>query len=321
MEYRTLGDSGLLVSTVGFGTWMTTGEVAGLQSRIDSAIESGVTFFDTADEYDDGLAEKALGSSLKRHDRSRLIVSTKVGMAMGDDPSRRGLSRRWVRQAVAESLARLEVDYIDIYWCHRRDQSTPMLETCRAMDELVRSGVIRYWGVSWWSPKELVGVISLCERYGLEAPVAVQLHYSAIWRKSERDLIPVASALGLGLVAWSPLEMGLLTGKYDAPAAVSDSRHRSSTYASEWMHLDAESLRCAQDFASTAREFGFTPSGMALAWVLSNPAISSALVGARTTSQLAESLSTCTQPLSEEAHRSVEASLRDATVWFDDTYG
>ena len=217
MRYRNLGHSGLKLSVVGLGSWLTFGsavDASTARACVLRAWERGVNFIDTANVYARGAAEEALGPILKELDRDSLVLATKVYFTMGDRPNERGLSRKHVRDQIHHSLRRLQVDYVDFYQCHRYDDETPLEETCEVMNDLVRSGKILYWGVSEWNADQIVAAVTLCRARGWAVPVSNQPQYSALWRRVEERVLPVCEQYGLGNVVWSPLAMGILTGKY-----------------------------------------------------------------------------------------------------------
>ena len=219
MEHRRLGNTGLKVSAVSIGGWLTFGKSVDEEAtrRISrAAIDGGVSFVDLADVYGpDGAAERTVGAILPDYRRSALVISSKVFWPTGEGPNDRGLSRKHIMESCERSLKRLGTDYIDLYFCHREDPETPLEETARAMDDLVRQGKILYWGTSCWSASTLLKTHALAGLRGLYAPVVEQPRYNLLRRDVERRVMPVAKRLGMGLVVWSPLASGALTGKYD----------------------------------------------------------------------------------------------------------
>jgi voltage-dependent potassium channel beta subunit len=284
VRYRQVGRSGLRVSEVGLGSWLTYGNSVGIDCALDcikSAYDHGVNFFDTANEYAHGKAEEVLGRALSTYERSSLVIATKVFQPMGDGPNDRGLSRKHIMEQVDASLRRLNVDYIDLYQCHRFDPTVPLDETCRAMDDLVRAGKIIYWGVSEWSREQLVHAAAVCKAMGAVQPISNQPQYSLLWRHPEDEVFPTCRTLGLGTLAWAPLAMGVLTGKY-RPDSPMPSDSRGSGSGGEFMraylqHSVLDRVARADDIA---RRAGCSLSQVALAWCLRTSAISAAIVGA-----------------------------------------
>ncbi len=290
MNYRAMGRTGLRISSVSIGGWLTFGgSVDGdtTASILRAAVEGGVNFIDLADVYSKGEAELAVGSVLPDFRRSDLVISSKVFGRMGDGPNERGLSRKHIMESVDDSLRRLGTDYLDLYFCHRRDPETPLEETIRAMDDLVHQGKVHYWGTSVWPADTLEDVHDLCDRRGYYAPLVEQPQYSLLHRDIERALLPTTTRLGMGVVVWSPLAGGLLTGKYDdgIPAG---SRGAETEWLSE--KLNDETRAKLVKFSALAREAGMEPAQLALAWVLANDAITSVITGATRPEQVSANL-------------------------------
>ena len=290
MEYRRLGQSGLRVSAISIGGWLTFGgsiEDDATGAILRTAIERGINFIDLADIYARGKAEEAAGRALAGIPRHGMVLSSKVFWPMGDGPNDRGLSRKHIIEACEQSLKRLGTDYLDLYFCHREDPETPLEETARAMDDLIRQGKILYWGTSVWSPTLLRRAHDLADHRGLHAPIVEQPRYSLLHREIEVAVQPMALEVGMGLVVWSPLAGGLLTGKYDAGVP-----EGSRGSVSEWLSKDLtdENLQRLRAFSALARELGCSPSQLALAWALEQPAISSVITGATKPEQLEENL-------------------------------
>jgi aryl-alcohol dehydrogenase-like predicted oxidoreductase len=245
------------------------------------AYELGVNFFDTANVYARGKAEEVVGAVLREFPRPSLVIATKVYFAMGDGPNDRGLSRKHIREQLHASLQRLQVDYIDLYQCHRFDRTTPLEETCAAMNDLVRRGDILYWGVSEWNADQIAGAVTLCRARGWAEPSSNQPQYSALWRRIEERVLPTTLEYGLGNVVWSPLAMGVLTGKYttvEKPAA--GTRAASSDKEMMEDYWTQPILDAVQQVKPLAQEAGCTLGQLALAWCLRRPEISSVIAGA-----------------------------------------
>jgi voltage-dependent potassium channel beta subunit len=293
MEYRRLGSSGLKISSVSLGGWLTFGgsvqdsELA--VSIIEKAHEHGVNFFDQADVYASGASETMMGAVLKRFDRNKLVISSKVFWPMSDDINDRGLSRKHVMQSIDASLKRLGTDYLDIYFCHRYDIDTPLLETVSAMSDLIRQGKILYWGTSEWSAAQISDAVGIAKAHGLVAPVTEQPQYSLVYRdRVEKEILPATEAHGIGLVVWSPLGMGVLSGKYDTEKPAGSRLTDKESFAQRL--LSETNLERVRQFKSVADDLGVTRSTLAIAWVLRQKGVSSAIIGATKPEQLDDTL-------------------------------
>lgn len=292
MEYRRLGNSGLKISSISLGGWTTFGgtiEDNQLAERIiNVALEGGVNFFDQADVYAGGKSETMMGAILKKHDRNKLVISSKCYWPFTDDINGRGLSRKHIMHSIDGSLKRLQTDYLDIYFCHRYDTETPLEETVNAMTDLVRQGKILYWGTSEWSGAQISDAVGIAKAGGLVAPVVEQPHYSMVHRtRVETDILPATEKHGIGLVCWSPLGMGVLTGKFDAgdvPGA-----RLSSTNIGQELHTPAI-IEKVRQLKPIADELGISRTALALAWVLRQTGVSCAIVGATKEEQITENL-------------------------------
>jgi aryl-alcohol dehydrogenase-like predicted oxidoreductase len=287
MEYRQLGASGLRVSPLCLGT-MTFGATtdAPTAARIVArAREQGVNFIDTADVYVAGQSEEIVGRVIAP-DRAWWVLATKLGQATGEAPNQRGLSRRHVVEAVEASLRRLGTEVIDILYLHREDHGTPFAETVHALGDLIRAGKIRYFGVSNFRAWRLAEICRICDGAGIDRPVVSQPYYNALNRMPEVEHLPACAHLGLGVVPYSPLARGVLTGKYrpDAPppADTRAGRQDRRMMETEWR---PESLRIAREIAAHAERCGITAGQFALAWVLNNHLVTAAVAGPRTEPQ------------------------------------
>jgi voltage-dependent potassium channel beta subunit len=293
--YRTLGASGLKVSAVGLGSWLTIGNAVDQQASariVTAAFEGGVNLFDTADVYADGEGEKALGEAVRGLPRHRLVLATKCFFPMSDDPNDRGLSRKHVHESLKASLRRLRTDYVDLYQCHRFDPDVPLRETACAMDDLIRQGHTLYWGTSQWPAERIAEVVELCGTEGLHAPISNQPVYNLFDRGIEHQVIPTSARCGLGQVVYSPLAQGVLTGKY-APGAEPPADSRAADpnvgrFVSRYM--SPKQLESAQQLVQLAKRAGTTATRLALAWCLRDERVASVIVGARTVEQLQDSL-------------------------------
>jgi aryl-alcohol dehydrogenase-like predicted oxidoreductase len=292
MDYRNLGKSGLRISPICLGTMMfgDRTDFAEADRIVGSAREAGVNFIDTADVYTKGESEKITGRLLAS-DRTRWVLATKVANPMPgadgkDDPNRRGTSRKWIMQAIDESLERLGTDYVDIYYLHRDIESTPLEETVRAMDDLVRAGKIRHWGLSNFRGWRIAEAMSVVKQLGAAAPVVCQPYYNLMNRQPENDILPACAYHGIGVVPYSPLARGVLTGKYkpgDKPAeGTRAGRGDKRILETEFR---AESLAIAQQLAAHAAKKGSNAGHFAVQWVLSNPVVTSVIAGPRTLEQ------------------------------------
>lgn len=284
MQYRNLGHSGLKLSVVGLGSWLTYGGNVGAdmaRNCVMRAWERGVNFIDTANVYAHGSAEQVLGPILKDLNRDALVLATKVYFPMGDSVNERGLSRKHIHDQLHHSLRRLQVDYIDLYQCHRYDQTTPLEETCETMNDMVRAGKILYWGVSEWNADQIAGAVTLCRANGWAVPISNQPQYSALWRRIEQRVLPATEEYGLGNVVWSPLAMGILTGKYtDAKHPPAGSRAASANADMMEDYFTQPVLDAVQKLKPLAQKAGCTVGQLALAWCLRQRAVTSVIVGA-----------------------------------------
>jgi aryl-alcohol dehydrogenase-like predicted oxidoreductase len=287
MEYRKLGRSGLRVSPLCLGTMMFGGRTDEADSAriVGSAFEAGINFIDTADAYNDGRSEEVVGRAIAR-ERDRWVLATKLANPTGPGPNDRGLSRARVFRACEASLRRLGTDVIDVYYLHKEDHDTPLGETVRAMGDLMRQGKVRYFGVSNYRSWRVAEICNLCDDLGIERPVVSQPYYNAMNRMPEVEHLPACGHYGLGVVPYSPLARGVLTGKYapdaepaaDTRAALKDTRMMQT----EWRR---ESLEIAQAIKRHAEARGITAGQFAVAWVLNNAFVTAAIAGPRTMEQ------------------------------------
>jgi voltage-dependent potassium channel beta subunit len=312
MEYRRLGNSGLKVSALALGGWINfERKIAQREAEriVTTAYENGINFFDMADAYGYGEAEKWMGGMLKQFPRGTLVISTKVFWPMSDDVNDRGLSRKHLMESIDGSLRRLDTPYVDIYYCHRADPETPILETARAMDDLIRQGKVLYWGTSEWEADEIVEACDLCEKYGLYPPQAEQPEYSLLYRERvEREILPAAEPRGIGLTTFSPLRMGLLSGKYD-DGVPDDSRFAKESWARE-SHLTDEIVEEVRALKPIADDLGITRAQLALAWTLHQPGVSSVITGATKVSQVKDNLGALEVSLSDDVRARIDDILR-----------
>ena len=288
MSYRTLGHSGLQVSTLTLGSMMF-GEQTDTETSlriIDKAWDQGINFIDTADVYTGGRSEEIVGEAIARH-RHEWILATKAGFGPVDGkPNRSGLSRKHLFNAIEASLGRLGTDYLDIYYLHREDHGTPLEVTISAIGDLLRQGKIRHWGLSNYRGWRIAEVIRVAERLGVDKPVISQPLYNIVNRQAETEQITAAAAYGLGVVPYSPLARGVLSGKY-APDVKPDANSRAGRQDKRILETEwrVESLRIAQQLQAYTQQRGVGLVEFAIAWVLNNTAVSSAIVGPRTEEQ------------------------------------
>src|SRR6188768_929247 len=288
MEKRQLGDSGVEVSAVALGSWLTySGGIAREQTEActRAAIDAGITLFDTANVYGTGAAETAWGEILRDYPRASYVLATKVYFPMG--PRDRGLSRKQILKQIDGSLGRLQTDFVDLYQCHRYDDSVPLEETMGALTEVVEAGKARFIGFSEWPADKVQAALALP---GVAKFVSSQPQYSALWRKPEAEVIPVCAANGISQIVWSPLAQGVLTGKYAPGSPPSQGTRATSPEMGGWIDrlMQPAILETVQKLKPLAAEAKLTLGQFALAWVLREPNIASAIVGASRPEQLEE---------------------------------
>ena len=318
MEYRRLGEAGVRVSAVSLGSWLTFGSTVEEETAgecIRRAYELGVNFFDTANVYGRGQAERVMGGALQAFPRDSVVLATKVYFPMGDGPNDEGLSRKHVFEQCHASLGRLGVDYIDLYQCHRYDDETPLEETCGIMNDLVRQGKVLYWGVSEWTVGEIRRAVELCRERGWSPPSSDQPEYNALQRRIEEDIFPTTRELGLGNVVWSPLAQGVLTGKYISASEIPAGSRAAGRHAGFIRrYLRPEVLDAVREFVVVAKETGCTPGQLALAWCLRRPEVSSVIVGATRVRHVEENVAAGDLDLEPEVFELVEQALSRVAV-------
>ena len=287
MDYRKLGRSGLKVSPLCLGTMMFGGPTGEADSReiVAAARDLGVNFIDTADAYNAGESERVVGRAIAA-ERDRWVLATKLANKLTDDPNSGGLSRRWVQMACDASLKRLGTDVIDIYYLHKEDHSTALEETVTALGDLMRAGKIRYFGLSNYRSWRVAAICNICDRLGIDRPVVSQPYYNAMNRMPEVEHLPACGYYGLGVVPYSPLARGVLTGKYAANVTPEEgsraARQDKRMMQTEWRH---ESLEIAQKIKAHAEAKGATPIDLAVQWVLNNRLVTATIAGPRTMEQ------------------------------------
>ncbi|MFJ4979168.1 aldo/keto reductase family protein [Streptomyces coeruleorubidus] len=318
MEHRQLGRSGLMVSEVTYGNWLTHGELTGREqavSCIRAALDAGITAFDTADVYAQGAAEELLGASLQGVRRSSLVIMSKVCLPTGHGPNDRGLSRKHIMESCEASLRRLRTDYIDVYQAHRFDERTPVEETLVAFDDLVRQGKVLYLGVSEWTAPQIESALTIAGELGLRSRiVSNQPQYNMLWRIIEPEIVPLCLREGIGQLAFQPLAQGVLTGKYgpgqDWPE---DSRANAGGRAPSFINrvLGRELLSSVESLRPIAAASGLSLAQLAIAWVLSRPGVASVVVGATRPEQVKENATGAGKPLDEDVLRRIDEALGD----------
>jgi voltage-dependent potassium channel beta subunit len=296
MLYRRLGSSGLQVSALSFGAWVTFGQQIGApiaKQLLHTAYDAGINFFDNAEGYAEGRAEVVMGGILKKSGwrRSSYLVSSKVFFGSdGERPNETGLSRKHVTEACHAALRRLQLDYLDLYFCHRPDPDVPILESCRAMHDLIVQGKVLYWGTSEWSAAQIAEAYRLCAQHNFHPPTMEQPQYNLFHRANvEKELAPLCRGHGLGTTIWSPLASGLLTGKYNQ-GIPPDSR--LNVPGVEWLkdRFTRQKLAVVPKLAAIAQELSTTLPRLAIAWCLKNENVSTVILGASKVGQLEENL-------------------------------
>ena len=318
MHYRRLGGSGLQLSALSFGAWVTFGTQVGRGAARDllaAAWDHGINFFDNAEVYAHGEAERVMGDALAdlRLPRDGWCVSSKVffGAAETPRPTQKGLSRKHVHDACHAALKRLRVDYLDLFYCHRPDPDTPIAETVAVMDALVRQGKVLYWGTSEWEAGQIREAHRIARDNGLVAPTMEQPEYNLLHRERvEVEYAPLYRDFGMGTTIWSPLASGLLTGKYN-DGIPADSRLAQEGYAWLQKGLRDDRVARARRFTDIAGELGVAPAPLAIAWCLRNPHVSSVILGASRTEQLLQNLQAL--DLAERFDADIWARIADAT--------
>jgi aryl-alcohol dehydrogenase-like predicted oxidoreductase len=317
MEFRRLGRSGLKISEVVYGNWITHGsQIDDDQAArcVQTALDLGVTTFDTADVYAAGRAETALGKALAGQRRDGLEIFTKVYWPTGEGVNDRGLSRKHIIRSCEDSLRRLQTDYIDLYQAHRFDYEAPIDEVVRAFDDLIRAGKVLYAGVSEWKASQIREAVLLQHELGYDQFVSSQPQYSMLWRVIEAEVVPTCVELGLSQIVWSPLAQGLLTGKYlpgqPPPPGSRGSDAEHGKFMTDEM-ADHDLLTRIQALRSVADGVGLTMAQLAIAWVLANDNVAAAIVGASRPDQLTDTVAAAGVKLTPETLAAIDEVLGD----------
>ncbi|BAU13274.1 aldo/keto reductase [Leptolyngbya sp. NIES-3755] len=312
MKYRKLGNSDLNASEIILGSWLTYGggvERQNAEDCIHKAFDVGINFIDTANVYAKGAAESLLGEVLQGIDRSSYILATKVYFPMSDVD--RGLSAAQIHKQIDASLQRLKTDYVDLYQCHRYDTNTPLEETIEALTEVVRQGKARYIGFSEWSPSQIQAALDLPN---VEKFVSSQPQYSMLWRKPEAEVFPLCAANGIGQIVWSPLAQGVLTGKYKPGEAIPQDSRAANDKMNGFMSdlLTDQVLSAVQDLMPIAEELNISMAQLALAWVLRDERVTSAIIGASRPEQIVDNAAASEVTLSESELKEIDRILEPA---------
>lgn len=316
MEFRRLGRSGMYISEIAYGNWITHGsqvEEDQAKACVQAALDEGITTFDTADVYAGTKAEEVLGRALKGVRRESYELFTKVYWPTGPGKNDRGLSRKHIMESCEASLRRLQTDHIDLYQAHRFDYETPLEETLRAFDDLVRQGKVMYVGVSEWKASEIAQALEIADAMGFDRIISSQPQYSMLWRVIESEVVPLCQKEGIGQIVWSPIAQGVLTGKYlpgqPAPAGSRGSDENGSKFVARWMRDDV--LEAVQNLKPIADQAGLTLAQLAVAWVLQNPNVSAAIIGATRPEQVRENVKAAGVKLPAEVMAAIDSVLGD----------
>ena len=315
MRYRQLGSSDLQVSEISLGSWMTYGggvDRAQAEACVTTAFDVGINFIDTANVYSGGRAEEFLGEVLADRPRDSYVLATKLFFPMSEND--RGLSRQQVLKQIDASLARLRTDYVDLYQCHRYDWDTPLEETMEALSEVVRAGKARYLGFSEWPAEKIKEALELP---GVEKFVSSQPQYSMIWRGPERDIIPLCAANGISQIVWSPLAQGILTGKYKPGQPPPADSRASSEQMNNFMDVSDDDvlLERVQKLQPVAEGLGLSMAQLALAWVLREPNVASAIIGASRPEQVVDNAAASGGALDDATLKRIDEILGDSVKY------
>ncbi|MEU4403454.1 aldo/keto reductase family protein [Streptosporangium sp. NPDC023963] len=315
MEFRHLGRSGLMVSEISYGNWITHGsqvEEDAAKQCVRAALDEGITTFDTADVYAGTKAEEVLGRALAGVRRESLEIFTKVYWPTGPGPNDRGLSRKHITESLHGSLRRLQTDYVDLYQAHRFDNETPLEETLKTFDDLVRQGKVLYIGVSEWTADQIGRALKIADEMGFDRLVSNQPQYSMLWRVIEAEVVPLSEKEGIGQVVFSPIAQGVLTGKYrpgQPPPTGSRATDESGGKNFIARMLNDDVLTRVQQLEPVAADLGLSMAQLAVAWVLQNPNVSSAIVGASRPEQVRDNVKASGVKLESEVLKKIDDIL------------
>lgn len=315
MEFRTLGNSGLKISEITYGNWLTHGEQVERDAAfacVKTALDEGITTFDTADVYAATRAESVLGDALKGVRRESIEIFTKVYWPTGEGVNDRGLSRKHIMESCNASLKRLGTDYVDLYQAHRFDYETPLEETLRALDDLVRAGKVLYVGVSEWNAEQIWAAYKIAKEMGFDHLISNQPQYSMLWRVIEAEVVPTSEELGLSQIVWSPIAQGVLTGKYlpgQPPAANTRAADDRVNGFTRGRYFQDEVLSAVQELKPLAAEAGLTMAQLAVAWVLQNKNVAAAIIGASRPEQVSENVKASGVKLAPELLQKIDELL------------
>ncbi|GAA4517440.1 MULTISPECIES: aldo/keto reductase family protein [Nonomuraea] len=315
MEFRHLGRSGLMVSEISYGNWLTHGsqvEEDAAKLCVQAALDEGITTFDTADVYAGTKAEEVLGRALKGVRRESLEIFTKVYWPTGKGRNDRGLSRKHITESIHASLRRLQTDYVDLYQAHRFDYETPLEETLKTFDDLVRQGKVLYVGVSEWSAPQIAEALKIADQMGFDRIVSNQPQYSMLWRVIEGEIVPLCEREGVGQIVWSPIAQGVLTGKYlpgQAPPEGSRATDQAGGAGMIARFMKDDVLAKVQELKPIAADLGLSMAQLAVAWVLQNPNVSSAIVGASRPEQVRDNVKAAGVKLEAEVMKRIDDVL------------
>jgi len=312
LQYRAMGRSGVKLSAVSLGGWLTYGstiDAARTSAIVRRAVDLGVNHIDTADVYAQGECETALGRALEGIRRSSLVLASKVFWPVGPGPNDQGLSRKHIHESCAASLKRLKTDYLDIYYCHRFDPEVQVEDVIRSMEDLIAQGKILYWGVSCWTTGQIRETIRLAR---IHRPAVDQPPYNFFDRNVERDLLLTCAKEGVGVAVWSPLAQGVLTGKYldGKPAGSRGANEKVNKFMERYLRPDAAAA--VKAFVALAKQAGLTPAQLALGWCLRRPEVTTAIVGATSVAQIEETA--VAGPLPKEILPALERLARETPL-------
>ena len=316
MQYRRLGRAGVRVSTIALGSWLTYGESVAEEAAIQcihKAYELGINFFDTANAYNRGAAEKVVGRALKDFSRDSFVLATKVYFPMGEGPNDQGLSRKHIMEQCHASLRRLGTDYIDLYQCHRYDPDTSLEEVLRALDDLVTQGKVLYVGVSEWSATQIDDAVYTARELNLDRIASNQPIYNMLQRYIERDVLPLCEREGIGQVVFSPLSQGILTGKYKPGQQPEQGTRAADAESGAYMQqlMNDRVLTAVQNLQTLAQQTGYSLPQMALAWVLRKQIVSAAIIGASRPQQVEENAKASEITLTDDVLQHIDEILGD----------